>query len=262
MLKNNPSAIETYTHIVMKSGLYIIGTPVGNLEDISARALEALRGAHIILAEDTRHTRILLDRYQIRAALISCHQFNEASRGPVAIERIQAGQVVALVTNAGMPGVSDPGARIVNACRKAALPVTVIPGPSSVTAAMALCGFVSGGFHCEGFLPRKQGARKKRMEQLRDEPVPVVILESPYRCLKVLAEMTDLVPERDLFLARELTKLHEECLWGTVADIYRRMNTRYAGDGGCALRGEIVMVLAPAGRPQRASKPCAKLYLP
>jgi len=237
----------------MKPGLYIIGTPIGNLEDISGRALKNLCGANIILAEDTRHTRILLDRYQIRVKLISCHQFNEASRGPVAIARIQAGQAVALVTNAGMPGVSDPGARIVNACRKAGLPVTIIPGPSSVTAAMALCGFITGGFHCEGFLPRKEGARKKRMEQLRDEPVPVVMLESPYRCLKVLAELNILAPERDLFLARELTKLHEECLWGTVADIYRRLTERHTGNVVRAMRGEIVMVLAPAGRPARDS---------
>ena len=237
----------------MKSGLYIVGTPIGNLEDISARALATLRGADVILAEDTRHTRILLNRYQTRAALISCHQFNEASRGPVVIARIQAGQAVALVTNAGMPGVSDPGARIVTACRKANLPVTVIPGPSSITAAMALCGFITGGYHCEGFLPRKEGARKKRMEQLRNEPVPVVMLESPYRCLKMLADLNALLPERDLFLARELTKLHEECLWGTVADIYRRLTERHKGNVARALRGEIVMVLAPAGRPARDS---------
>ena len=246
----------------MKPGLYIIGTPIGNLEDISGRALKNLCGANIILAEDTRHTRILLDRYQIRVKLISCHQFNEASRGPVAIARIQAGQAVALVTNAGMPGVSDPGARIVNACRKAGLPVTIIPGPSSVTAAMALCGFITGGFHCEGFLPRKEGARKKRIEQLRNEPVPVVMLESPYRCLKVLAELNILAPERDLFLARELTKLHEECLWGTVADIYRRLTERHTGDVAPAVRGEIVMVLAPAGRPKRETELSPKLNLP
>lgn len=238
----------------MKPGLYIVGTPIGNLEDISARALETLRGADVILAEDTRHTRILLDRYQVRAALISCHQFNEASRGPVAIARIQAGQAVALVANAGMPSVSDPGARIVAACRKAGLPVTIIPGPSSVTAAMALCGFIAGGYHCEGFLPRKEGARKKRMEQLQDERFPVVILESPYRCLKVLAEWNARLPERDLFLARELTKLHEECLWGTVADIYRRLAERHTGDAAHAVRGEIVMVLAPAGRPKRETE--------
>ncbi len=239
----------------MKPGLYIVGTPIGNLEDISARALETLRGANVILAEDTRHTRILLERYQVRASLISCHQFNEASRGPLATERIQAGQAVALVTNAGMPGVSDPGARIVNACRKAGWPVTVIPGPSSVTAAVALCGFVSGGFHCEGFLPRKEGARKKRMEQLCAELVPVVILESPYRCLKILGELNDLAPERDLFLARELTKLHEECLWGTVADIYRRLAERQTGNDARTVRGEFIMVLSPSGRPKREAEP-------
>lgn len=232
----------------MKLGLYIVGTPIGNLEDISARALETLRQANVILAEDTRHTRILLDHYQIRGALISCHQFNEASRGPLAMERIQSGQAVALVTNAGMPGVSDPGARIVAACRKAGLPVTVIPGPSSITAAMALCGFITGGFHCEGFLPRKPGARRKKLDQLRDEPLPVVILESPYRCLTVLAELNDLAPERNLFMARELTKLHEECFWGTVAEIYRQLTERHTTNTARAVRGEIVMVLAPANR--------------
>jgi len=116
--------------------------------------------------------------------------------------------------------------------------------------------------HCEGFLPRKEGARKKRMEQLCDEPVPVVMLESPYRCLKVLAELNILAPERDLFLARELTKLHEECLWGTVADIYRRLTERHTGDVAPAVRGEIVMVLAPAGRPKRETEISPKLNLP
>lgn len=229
----------------MKPGLYLVGTPIGNLEDISARALTTLRGANVILAEDTRHTRILLERYQIRTVPISCHRLNEASRTALVLEHIRSGEAVALVTNAGMPGVSDPGSRIARACREAQLPLTVIPGPSSVTAALALCGFVAGGFHCEGFLPRKQGARKRRMEQLRDEPFPVVILESPYRCLKTLAEWNELMPEREMFLGRELTKLHEECLWGTVGDVYRQLAERSSGPTPRTLKGEIVIVLAP-----------------
>ncbi|MBI2442113.1 MAG: 16S rRNA (cytidine(1402)-2'-O)-methyltransferase [Lentisphaerae bacterium] len=230
----------------MQPGLYLVGTPIGNLEDISARALSTLRAADLILAEDTRHTRILLERYQIRGTLVSCHRLNEASRSAFVLERIRSGQAVALVTNAGMPGVSDPGARIVKACRQAELPVTIIPGPSSVTAALALCGFIAGGFHCEGFLPRKAGARQKRMQQLLNEPCPVVIMESPYRCLKLLAEWNALMPERELFLARELTKLHEECLWGAVRDVYQKLSERVGVPGQRAVRGEIVLVLAPS----------------
>ncbi|MBI2437719.1 MAG: 16S rRNA (cytidine(1402)-2'-O)-methyltransferase [Lentisphaerae bacterium] len=239
----------------MQPGLYLVGTPIGNLEDISARALSTLRGVGLILAEDTRHTRILLERYQIRAALISCHQHNEASRAALVLERIRAGEAVALVTNAGMPGVSDPGARIVRACRQAGIAVTVIPGASSVTAAVALCGFIAGGFHCEGFLPRKEGARKKKMQQLLAEPLPVVLMESPYRCLKVLSEWNEFAPERELFLARELTKLHEECLWGTVHDVYRQLAERANAPGERAVRGEIVMVLAPADAKAMAGRP-------
>ncbi len=234
----------------MKAGLYLVGTPIGNLEDMSARGLQTLREADVILAEDTRHTRILLDRYRIRGDLVSCHQFNEAARCQRVVDRALAGGAVALVTNAGMPGVSDPGARVVRACRAAGVPVTAIPGPSSVTTALALSGYVTGGFLCEGFLPRRSGARRKRIEALSGEPLPVVILESPYRCLALLAELNAVMPERDLFLGRELTKLHEECLSGTVGELFRLLSGRHGRAGAPALRGELVLVLGPAaGRP-------------
>ncbi len=235
----------------LPAALYVVGTPIGHLEDMTLRALATLRGAAVIVAEDTRHTRILLDRYQIRAPLLSAHRFNEAARAPGVVARVGAGQAVALVTNAGMPGVCDPGSRLVTACRRAGLPVTVVPGPSAVTAAMALSGFGGGGFRCEGFLPRTPGARRNRLEQLRHESAPVVILESPYRCLAVLSDLNDLLPERELFVGRELTKLHEECLWGTAAELYRRLSERYGGDAGRAPKGELVLVLAPAGRPAK-----------
>ena len=125
----------------LNAGLYVVGTPIGNLGDITLRALETLKAADLIAAEDTRHTRKLLDRYEIRTPVISCHKFNEAARAETVLGRIRAGAAVALVTDSGMPAVSDPGSRVVAACREAGLPVTVLPGPSSVTAAVALCGF-------------------------------------------------------------------------------------------------------------------------
>ncbi len=231
----------------MKPGIYIVGTPIGNLGDISGRALDTLRSVQFILAEDTRHTQILLRRYQIRAPLISCHRFNEMSRVQLAVTKVKAGAAVALVTNAGMSGVSDPGARIVAACRQAGLYITVIPGPSSVTAAMALSGFGGSGYLCEGFLPRKAGARQRRLREIKAIPMPVVIFESPYRWLKLLAEMKAVFPDRGLFMGRELTKLNEECMWGTVAEISDQFSCR-CGPVARAIRGELAVVLAPASK--------------
>ncbi len=230
----------------MQPGLYLVGTPIGNLADMTARAVDTLRAAHYIFAEDTRHTRILLNAHQIQSAMGSCHQFNEASRTDDVLRRVCAGQVVALVTNAGMPCVSDPGARLVAACRAAGLFVTVIPGASAVTAAVALCGFTVGGFVFEGFLPRKPGARRKRLALLGKQALAAVFFESPFRCLRLLAELNELWPERALFLGRELTKLNEECLTGTVAEIYAGMARRHTGQAQRSARGEMVFVLAPA----------------
>ena len=233
----------------MKPGIYVVGTPIGNLGDISVRALDVLRAVQFILAEDTRHTQILLQRYQIRKPLISCHRFNEAARQRLVLEKVAAGAAVALVTNAGMPGVADPGARIVTAARRAGVYLTVIPGASAATAAVALSGFGGAGFLFEGFLPRKAGARQRRLQALRWASVPVVFFEAPQRGLALLAEMNTIFPERDLFAGRELTKLHEECLWGTVAEMWQEFAQR-AG----AVRGELVLVLAPASKAERKQK--------
>lgn len=241
----------------MKPGIYIVGTPIGNLEDISGRALDTLRAAHCILAEDTRHTQTLLHRYQIRASLISCHRFNEASRVRMVVAKVKAGAAVALVTNAGMPGISDPGARIVTACQREGLYITVIPGPSSVTAAMALSGWGGAGFLCEGFLPRKAGARKRRLQELHAEPKPVVIFESPYRWLALLTEMSAICPDREMFMGRELTKWNEECVWGTVAGLRERYTARAGQSPTRAIRGELVAVLAPAPKAERKAVPPA-----
>jgi len=221
----------------MESGLYIVGTPIGNLEDITLRALDVLREADVIMAEDTRHSRILMNRYEIKTHLISCHKFNEASR----IERVQqaiaAGQTVALITDSGMPCISDPGSRLVHACREAGYYVTIIPGPSSVSAAIALSGMVEQGYHFEGFLPRKSGGRARRLTELAASTVPVVIFESPYRLLKVMGEIEQHMGPRLVFVGRELTKRFEEGLKGTPADIIKAFEQR-------RVKGELVIIIS------------------
>lgn len=229
----------------MKPGLYIVGTPIGNLGDVTTRSLDTLRDVDIILAEDTRHSRILLDRYQIRGNLVSCHRFNERARAQFVLDKIQAGRSLALVTNAGMPGVADPGAVVVQACRQHGLYVTVIPGPSSVSAALALSGFGGHGFLCEGFLTRKRGPRLRRLAELKALNMPVVILESPYRCLRLLGELNDVFQDRLMFLGRELTKINEECLWGTANDINHRLSERMRATMARRIKGELIVVIAP-----------------
>jgi len=222
----------------MTPGLYVVGTPIGNLDDLSPRAIETLKGVQAILTEDTRRTRILLDRFGVATPTFSCHKFNEAARVDGILARLRTGEAIALVTDAGMPGVSDPGSRMVAACRKAGIPVTCIPGPSSVTAAVALCGFPGAGFVFAGFTPRKSGALRKFLQQFSDCPVPVVLFESPFRILKVLGEIESVLGDRELFLGRELTKKFEETLWGTPSEIRRIFQNR-------TIKGEIVFVIAP-----------------
>ena len=222
-------------------GLYLVGTPIGNLEDITLRALRVLRTATCILAEDTRHTRPLLDRYSIHTPLLSCHKWNERAREAEILSRIQSGQSLALVTDAGMPGISDPGARTAAAVREAGLPVTVIPGPSAVTSAIALCGHAgTPAFRFEGFLDHKTATRRRRLRELAAEPVPVVFYESTHRILKLLDEVEEeLGPDRRLFIARELTKKFEETLLAPPPALRAHYKTH-------SLKGEFVVILLPA----------------
>ena len=222
-------------------GLYLVGTPIGNLEDVTLRALRILRSATHILAEDTRHTRVLLDRHGIRTPMISCHKFNERAREEEILGRIRAGEALALVTDAGMPGISDPGARAADAVRAAGLPVTVIPGPCALSAAVALCGSVENrGFLFEGFLDHKTAARRRRLVELAAFPAPIVFYESTHRILKLLDEVEqELGPARRLFIARELTKKFEETIAGTPAELRAHYQTH-------SLKGEFVVILLPA----------------
>lgn len=219
----------------MDPGLYLVGTPIGNLGDMTARGIETLKGASLILAEDTRTTRNLLNRFEIKTHCISCHKFNEAQRCEEIAARIRNGEAVAMVTDSGMPCISDPGARVVQACRAAGLPVTSAPGPTAVTTALALSGFGGHGFLFAGFLPRKSGARKKILDQCAALPVPVIFYESPYRLLKLLTEIELAAgPGRNLFVARELTKKFEELQSGTAAEIRAAFGTRTI-KGECAV---------------------------
>jgi 16S rRNA (cytidine1402-2'-O)-methyltransferase len=226
----------------MNPGLYIVGTPIGNLADMTFRAVETLKTATIILTEDTRHTRILLDHYGITTPMISCHKFNEASRTATVMEKISAGAAVALVTDAGMPAISDPGARTVAACRAAGLPVTVIPGPTALTTAVALAGIVAHAFIFEGFLPHKSGARARRLTELAAMRMPVIFYESPYRVERLAGEIATAFGPCRMTIARELTKHFEECFSGTPAEITDRVKTR-------PIKGEVVAIVVPGETP-------------
>jgi 16S rRNA (cytidine1402-2'-O)-methyltransferase len=199
--------------------LYLVATPIGNLEDITFRAIRILQEADLIAAEDTRHTGKLLHHYQIETPQISYHEHNARSRIPQLIEKLQAGQTIALVSDAGMPGISDPGYELVCACAEAGIIVSPIPGPAAVVSAIAAAALPSDRFTFEGFLPVKGKARTERLSQLATEPRTMVLYESPHRLLKTLADLhKHLGSERQVTVARELTKRYEEFWRGTVED--------------------------------------------
>jgi len=224
----------------MDAGLYIVGTPIGNLGDMTARGIETLKAASLIIAEDTRTTRNLLNRFEIKTHCISCHKFNEVQRCDEIIARIRNGEAVAMVTDSGMPCISDPGARVVEACRAAGVLITSAPGPTAVTTALALSGFGGHGFLFAGFLARKSGARRRTLEQCAALPVPAIFYESPYRLLKLLEEIEAVMgTERRVFVARELTKKFEELLSGTPAQIRQQFGER-------TVKGECVVIIDSA----------------
>src|SRR5664280_738304 len=219
--------------------LYLVATPIGNLEDITLRALRVLRECDVIAAEDTRHTGQLLRRFEISKPLLSYFQFNEARRSEEILERLRRGEKVALVTDAGSSGISEPGERVVCAARAAGLRVEPVPGPSAVIAALTASGLPAGEFHFVGFLPHKSGQRRKKLEALAPIPGSIVLYESPYRVEKLLGELNEVFPARIVVLARELTKKFEEFLRGTPAELIASAKQR-------AWKGEFVVILSPA----------------
>src|SRR5678815_3425185 len=199
----------------MASGtLYLVATPIGNLEDITLRALRVLKECDVIAAEDTRRTGQLLKHFGISKPMLSYFQFNEAKRSEEIIERLQRSEKIALVTDAGSPGISDPGERVVRAARAAGFRVESVPGPCALVAALTASGLSAKEFHFAGFLPHKSGQRRNRLKALNALPGTLVLYESPYRVTKLLQELQDTCPEREVVLARELTKKFEEYLRG------------------------------------------------
>jgi 16S rRNA (cytidine1402-2'-O)-methyltransferase len=219
--------------------LSVCATPIGNLEDITLRVLRELREADVVLCEDTRHTRVLLDRHGIEAKLLSYHEHNEARRVAELVPRLQAGERMALVSDAGLPAVSDPGARLIAAALDAGVPVTVLPGPSSVETALVASGLASGSYLFLGFLPRRESELRDLFARLKSVPQAVVAFESPQRLGRALTALAGSEPERPVAVCRELTKLHEEVARGTAAELSARFEKSPP-------RGEVVLVLGPA----------------
>ena len=218
--------------------LSVVGTPIGNLSDASPRVIETLGAADVVLCEDTRVTGKLMSAFDLHTHLERCDENVIAAKAASVVDRIAAGERVAFVSDAGMPGVSDPGQRLVDAALDADLPVEVVPGPSAVTCALVASGLASEHFFFEGFLPRKAGAQKARLEELACVPGTLVVYESPRRVAETLANVAEVFPERRVALVRELTKLHEECVRGLSGELAEKIAAREE------VRGECVIVIA------------------
>ena len=218
--------------------LAVCATPIGNLEDVTLRVLAELRAADLILAEDTRHTRVLLERHEIATKLLSYHEHNEASRVGQLLPRLEAGERIALVSDAGMPAVSDPGARIVRAALEAGIPVTVLPGPSAVETALVASGLAGGRYAFVGFLPRKPGERAALWRETSEWTWPVVAFESPQRLGASLRSLAEADPAREVAVCRELTKRFEEVARGSAAELADRFAT--------PPKGEVTLVVGPS----------------
>jgi 16S rRNA (cytidine1402-2'-O)-methyltransferase len=223
--------------------LYLVATPIGNLEDITYRAVRALKEADLIACEDTRQTRKLLDHYGIDKPAISYHDHNEAGRSEELAARLRAGAVVALVSDAGTPLVSDPGYRLVKAAIESGVPVQPIPGPSAVLAALVASGLPTDAFHFGGFLPHKAGQRAKALEALATEEATLVFYEAPHRVLEALEAIEQTLGPRPVVVARELTKIHEEFLRGAAAEIRAQLALRDS------VKGEITLLIGKAVAP-------------
>jgi 16S rRNA (cytidine1402-2'-O)-methyltransferase len=218
--------------------LAVCATPIGNLADVTLRVLAELRAAAVVLCEDTRHTRVLLERHEISARLLSLHEHNEAERTAEILPRLEAGERMALVSDAGLPGISDPGARLVRAALAAGVPVSVLPGPSAVETALVSSGLVGERYQFVGFLPRRAGELQALWEELRSATFPTVAFESPRRLAASLASLAAALPGREVAVCRELTKRFEEIVRGSAEEVAGR----FAGPP----KGEITLVVGPA----------------
>lgn len=232
----------------MSGTLYIVGTPIGNLEDISFRAIRILKEATIIAAEDTRRTQKLCSYYQISTPLTSYHDFNKEEKSDVLVHRLQEGCHIALVCDAGTPLISDPGYYLVNRAIEANITLVPIPGPSSLLTALCISGLPTDRFIFEGFVPRKPGVKEKFFEKLKNETGTIIVFETQHRILKTLQAIQKTMGNRQVVLTRELTKMNEEILRGNVEELSQTLGVK-------SIKGEITLLIQ--GQPQRKNKQAA-----
>jgi len=238
----------------LAAGLYVVPTPIGNLEDITLRALRVLRQADLIACEDTRHTQKLLNHFGITTPTQSYHQHNEAGRAQDLVERIGGGGSVALVSDAGMPGISDPGALLIQAAVERRLNVVAIPGPSALVTALVASGLPTERFHFVGFLPARSGERRNMLEELANITDTLIFYEAPHRIVEMLLDLENQFgSDRQVVIARELTKVHEEFLRGTAAELAKELAAR------ATTKGEITLVVS--GKSERQPMAGAKADL-
>ncbi|HEX7285414.1 MAG TPA: 16S rRNA (cytidine(1402)-2'-O)-methyltransferase [Candidatus Angelobacter sp.] len=238
------------TDTVKKGVLYVVGTPIGNLEDLSLRALRVLKEVDLIACEDTRQTRKLLDHYQIEKPAVSYHEHNEPARAEELVKKLQQGVSVAQVSDAGTPGIADPGYRVIKLAIERGVPVVPIPGPSALTTALVGSGLPTDAFEFRGFLPAKSGQRRTALEGLRDAEHTVVLYEAPHRIRETLEDTVAVLgPERPVVIARELTKVHEEFIRGTAAEVLEKLQGREG-----EVRGEITLLIGKGGRGAAVAK--------
>jgi 16S rRNA (cytidine1402-2'-O)-methyltransferase len=217
--------------------LYIVSTPIGNLKDITLRAIDTLKEVDLIAAEDTRHTKILCDHYDIKTPLTSYFEHNKIQKGEYLLKLLQEGKNIALVTDAGTPGISDPGFHIIRLAKEKNIPIAVIPGATALIAALSLSNFPPDRFIFEGFLPVKSGARRKKLEELKDEKRTKIFYESPYRLLKALTDIAEVMGDPLVCVAREITKKFEEVKEGKASELVAYFNKTTP-------RGEFVLLIS------------------
>ncbi len=220
----------------MPGTLYLVATPIGNLQDITLRALEILRSVDLIACEDTRHTRNLLNHFRISNRTVSYHEHNENERAEEFIEKLISGESIAIVSDAGTPGICDPGHRVVRRAVESGIPVVPIPGAVAFVSALIVSGLSTESVFFGGFLPSKKGERRKRLEQVRDIPVTLIFYETPHRVGKSLGDCLEILGDRHAVVARELTKLHEEIARGHLSDLVKQFSDS-------PVKGEIVIVI-------------------
>lgn len=227
--------------------LYIVATPIGNLEDVTLRAIRTLKEADVIAAEDTRHTQVLLKHFAINTPLTSYHEHNERAKTGQLVTRLQRGESIALVSDAGTPAISDPGYRLVVAAIGAGIRVIPIPGPSALIAALSAAGLPTDGFDFRGFLPARKQERRSKLQELRDGRYTIVFYETPHRLHESLDDIREILGDRRIVLAREVTKLHEEFLGGRISEVIGEVSRR-------EIRGEMTLVIEGCSDSNTASE--------